>query len=139
MAAIARPLVANDKTKNGTRPCRFIRGQGRALLSPSGRLQVLGRGLTGLAVGHHFEGDLLAFLEVVEPGALDRADVDEDVRGAILRLDESVALLGVEPLHSAFSHFWSFIYMSFKSHARAWLRLVLEILGRSSVRRVNRG
>src|SRR6266568_3450075 len=69
----------------------------RALLPLSGCLQVLGRRLTGLAVGYNLEGDLLALLELIESGALDRADMDENVGAAILRLDKSVALLGVEP------------------------------------------
>src|SRR5437870_2777454 len=63
MSAVTRPLVANaPERESSTRPCQFIRDQGRAILPPSGRLQVLGRRLTGLAVGNDFEGDLLAFL-----------------------------------------------------------------------------
>src|SRR5262245_61421617 len=79
-----KKTIRNVKT---ARPCQFIRGQGRALMPPSGRLQVLGRRLPGLAVGNDLEGHLLAFLELIEPGALDRADVDEYVLAAILRLD----------------------------------------------------
>ena len=37
--------------------------QGRAFLPRSGCLQVLGRRLTGLAIGDDLEGDLLAFLD----------------------------------------------------------------------------
>src|SRR5205085_10322367 len=119
MAAITRPLVAKGQWKKQYR----ARKQHAALpvhpwsrprliaairFQLSNGLQVLGRRLPGLTVVDDFEGDLLAFLELVEPSALDRADVDEDVLAAILRLDKSIALLGVEPLHSAFAHFWSF-------------------------------
>src|SRR5258705_6913999 len=140
MAAITRPLVSKGPLgKTAHRKQHTARKQHAALpVHPWSRprlfaairfplsngLQVLGRRLPGLTVVDDFEGDLLAFLELVEPSALDRADVDEDVLAAILRLDKSVALLGVEPLHGAFAHFWSFIYVSFESHARAWLRLV---------------
>src|SRR3954453_18470794 len=99
------PMEKTIQSQKTARPCQLIRGQRRAFLPLSGRLQVLGGRLSGLAVVNDFEGDLLAFLELVEPGALDRADVDEDVLAAILRLDKSVALLRVKPLHGAFAHF----------------------------------
>src|SRR5262249_14396650 len=67
-----------------------VSGGMRQALPPSGGGEVLCRGLSGLAVGHNLEGDFLAFLELVEAGALDRTDVDEHVLAPILRLDESV-------------------------------------------------
>ena len=42
--------------------------------------------------------DLLAFIQAVQSGPLDRADVDEDILAARVGLDESVAFGGVEPL-----------------------------------------
>jgi hypothetical protein len=48
--------------------------------------------------------DLLAFLEALQPGALDGADMDEDVLAAAIRLNETEALLGVEPFDRACSH-----------------------------------
>jgi hypothetical protein len=39
----------------------------------------------------------------LQAGALDGADVDEDVLPAAIRLDEAEALLGVEPLDGACS------------------------------------
>src|SRR5215467_5213366 len=106
MPARALPSKATPRRKAAAspRPCRSVRGQSRAFSAPSGGSQVLGRRLSGLAVGNDLEGDFLAFLELVEAGALDRADVDEDVLAAVLRLDESVALLRVEPLHGSFGH-----------------------------------
>src|SRR5690606_9462007 len=46
---------------------------------------------------HDLEGDLLAFLQGLEAGALDRAEMDADVRAAF-RGDEAEALGVVEPL-----------------------------------------
>jgi hypothetical protein len=53
--------------------------------------------LQALLALHNLEGDLLAFLQGLEAGALDRAEVDEDVRAAF-RGDEAEALGVVEPL-----------------------------------------
>ena len=58
-----------------------------------------------VAAGLQFVGDLLVVLQTRQPGALDRRDVDEHVLAAVIRLDEAVALGGVEPFHSAGSHF----------------------------------
>jgi hypothetical protein len=44
-------------------------------------------------------GDLLTLAKIVEPGALDGADMDENILAAVIRLDEAKALRGVEPLH----------------------------------------
>src|SRR5262245_13578943 len=149
LPSVPRPRVpGHQKRCRGARPRRTGRARGlagpsvvkgRVLLPASGGGEVLSRRLPGLAVGNDVEGDLLAFLQLVEAGALDRADVHEDILAAILRLDESVALLGVEPLHGSLGHgdlvfHW---YVS-ESHARHGPGC-LEILGRSSVRRVDRG
>jgi len=37
-------------------------------------------------------------------GAFDRADVDEDVLAAAIRLDEAEAFLAIEPLHGSLRH-----------------------------------
>src|SRR5215472_9144159 len=55
-----------------------------------------------LALGD-VELDLLAFLKGAVAAPIDRAEVHEHV-GATLNLDETVALLGVEPLHIALRH-----------------------------------
>src|SRR5215467_4516057 len=101
----AKPALGLVPSVGTGSPTRIQRMPGdRDSPAPSGGSQVLGRRLSGLAVGNDLEGDFLAFLELVEAGALDRADVDEDVLAAVLRLDESVALLRVEPLHGSFGH-----------------------------------
>jgi hypothetical protein len=66
--------------------------------------QVLCRGLARLWIGDNVERELLSFVEVSHPGALDRADMHEDVLAAIIRLDEAVALLAIEPLHDSLRH-----------------------------------
>ena len=43
--------------------------------------------------------------DIAQAGGFDSRDVDEDVLAAVLRLDEAVALGGVEPFDSAGSHF----------------------------------
>ena len=49
--------------------------------------------------------ELLGVSEMSGPaGALDSADVDEDVLAAVVGLNETEALLGVEPLNSASRH-----------------------------------
>src|SRR5207249_6036488 len=55
-----------------------------------------------LALGD-VELDLLSFLQAAVAAAGDRAEVHEHVRAALDR-DEAVALVAVEPLHSALRH-----------------------------------
>src|SRR5262249_38154142 len=49
--------------------------------------------------------DLLPFIERAQSSAPDRGDVDEHVFAASLRLDKSIALGWIEPLHGAARHF----------------------------------
>src|SRR5580692_4734256 len=67
-------------------------------------LKLAGRHLAASLVFFELEADLLALVERAEAGALDGRDVDEDVRAAVVGLDEAVALGGVEPLHCANRH-----------------------------------
>src|SRR5438093_6691400 len=60
-------------------------------------------GLRTLRALGDVELDLLVLLKVAVPGALDRAEVHEDV-GTVLLGDEAEALLGAEPLHGASGH-----------------------------------
>jgi hypothetical protein len=46
----------------------------------------------------------LALVEAIHPGAFDGADVDEYVLAAVIRLDEAVAFLAVEPLYGSLRH-----------------------------------
>ncbi len=60
--------------------------------------QILGRGLSGPSIGYDFEGNLLSFIEAIQAGALNRADMHKDILAAVLGLDEAEALLTVKPL-----------------------------------------
>src|SRR5262249_48605747 len=55
-------------------------------------------------VGDKLERDLLPLVEALHPCAFDRADVYEYILPAVVRLDESVALLAIEPLHGSLRH-----------------------------------
>jgi len=66
--------------------------------------ELIGRGLAGAAVLLDLVAHLLALLQIAQAGALDGADVNENVRSAIIGLDEAKALLTVEPFHSSVSH-----------------------------------
>src|SRR4051812_21357835 len=48
------------------------------------------------------EANPLVLPQGAQPSALDRTDVDENVLAALIGGDEAKALVGVEPLHSAF-------------------------------------
>src|SRR3569623_818831 len=70
--------------------------------------EVRGRHLA-VAAGFEVVGDLLAFAEARKPGALDGGDVDEGVLAAIIRLDETEALGGVEEFHGTVGHLYAFV------------------------------
>src|SRR5262249_55554512 len=56
------------------------------------------------ALLQHVVADGLAVLQAGEARALDRADMDEDVLAAVIRLDKAETLLRVEPLHFSGRH-----------------------------------
>lgn len=66
--------------------------------------EVAGRALASALVGHDLKLDLLALLERAESSTFNGGDVDENVLVAILRLNEAVALLLVEPLDGTGIH-----------------------------------
>jgi hypothetical protein len=66
--------------------------------------QVLGRGLACSSVGNNVKGNLLSLVEAVHPSAFDRADVYEYILATVIWLNESKALLAVEPLHGSLRH-----------------------------------
>ena len=49
-------------------------------------------------------GDLLILAKIIEPGALDGADMHENIPTSVIGLDEAKALLGIEPLHFSLRH-----------------------------------
>src|SRR5215469_8946704 len=72
---------------------------GRTWLERSDLLSL--RALGALAGG---ELDPLVFLQAAEAVNLNRGVVHEDVGAAVIRGDETIALVGVEPLHGALRH-----------------------------------
>src|SRR5260370_42008387 len=76
-----------------------------------GRIGALGAGFLetdcrnlSLLAALELVAQLLTLLEAAEAGALDRRDANGHVLGAVVRLDQAVTLLGVEPFTSADIH-----------------------------------
>src|SRR5262245_7328906 len=67
-------------------------------------LQVLGRALAALWTALLFVGNLLAFVQRAEAGALDGGNMYKHIRSTAFRLNEAVPLGAIEPLHSTDRH-----------------------------------
>jgi hypothetical protein len=76
----------------------------RSALASLVSLDVVDGDFSGAAVFGGVEGDLLAFAQAADAGALERGGVDEHVLAAIVRLDEAEALLVVVEFHGARNH-----------------------------------
>src|SRR5262245_16525874 len=72
----------------------------RILIGSGDELQVLSRTLAPLAL-YELVLDALTLIEGPEPCCFDRRDVNESIRSTALRLNETIALGGVEPLHGS--------------------------------------
>jgi hypothetical protein len=66
--------------------------------------KILGRILARTLVLDNFEADLLTFVEAVHARTLNSRDVNENVRAALVRLDEAKTLGRIEPLNGTCSH-----------------------------------
>jgi hypothetical protein len=66
--------------------------------------KIVSRALAGSAILHDVVSDLLTIAERTHAGALYRGDMDENVRAAIIRLNEAEALGGVKPLYCTSVH-----------------------------------
>ena len=64
-------------------------------------LKVGGRHLARFLVALEFVAELLAFDDFAHSGAFDGRDMDEGVSAAVVRLDETEALRGIEPFNCA--------------------------------------
>src|ERR1700761_5311460 len=73
------------------------------------------RPLSAALIGLELVAELLAFVDRAEARAFHRRDVDENVRAAVVRLDEAKALGGIEPLHCAGRHELYLIGASFRT------------------------
>lgn len=67
------------------------------------RAEIVRGGLAGTAILGDFEADLLAIAQAVEARPLHGRHVDENVRAAVVRSDEAITLVRVEPLYSTCS------------------------------------
>ena len=88
------------------RHCRLPRKSGRrqrCLLVALRGLEVDRRGLALLAT-LKLIANPLAFDQVAQPRTLDSGDMDKHVLRAVFRLDESIALLRIKPLHDTDGH-----------------------------------
>src|ERR1700687_5161436 len=89
---------------------QYIRGRSRPVKVAVARyrcsacLKVFGRFLAVLRAAHDFERDFLTLVQRVETRAFDGADMDEHVLAAVIRLNEAVAFLRIEPLYGALAH-----------------------------------
>ena len=56
-------------------------------------------------IGDHFVTELMALVETAGAGTLNRADMNEHVFAAVIRLDEAETLLRIEPLYCSIFSF----------------------------------
>jgi hypothetical protein len=70
------------------------------------RLQVCGSGFTAAPIGLHIERNLLALVETMQAGLLDRRDVNEYIGAAVILNDKAVAPLGIEKFNGTCGHEW---------------------------------
>ena len=88
-------------------------GRGAPFVPPSFSVQLprwrrpVRAGTPATATGAYVELDPLTLVERAETARLNRAVVHEHVSSATVDLDETEALLGVEPLHSSLCHYFS--------------------------------
>jgi hypothetical protein len=88
---------------------RMERGRGsgepRTGSPPEGLgLPQVDRGGLALVAALELEAHALALMEMPEARPLDGRDMHEHVLRAVLRLDEAIAFLGIEPLHGSDRH-----------------------------------
>ncbi len=76
--------------------------------------------------GNKLELDLLPFAQTLQSGTLHRGDMHERVIRPVVRLDESITLRRVEPLHSSSSHRYSFHYIVITEQNDRSARLVRD-------------
>lgn len=82
-----------------------------------GELETIRRRFAGAAIRDDIENQLLPLVQALKARAFDRADVNENIRPAIAGLDETEALLGVEPLHGSVLHGSNLCKTREKQHA----------------------
>src|SRR6267378_8400477 len=87
------------------RLCHYIRGQKHWRCSQRlGGAQIFRGRFASPAIRDDFERNLLPLVEGAHPCTFDRADMDEDILAALVRLNKAKTLLVVKPLHCSRSH-----------------------------------
>jgi hypothetical protein len=66
--------------------------------------QIVSRRLAAATVGDDLERNLLAFVQRAHTGPFDRANMNENIVAAFIRLDEAKTFLAVKPLNCAGLH-----------------------------------
>src|SRR5205823_6148177 len=92
------------KPRRPDAPCR--QSGTRAALNGDRELflaQIYRRGLALLAA-LELEAELLAFPQIAHPRPLNGRNVNEDILGAVVGLNKTIALLRIEPLYRTRSH-----------------------------------
>jgi hypothetical protein len=84
--------------------CQYIRESKRRPRRCLGGAQIVGRRFSGPTIRNDVERHLLTFVEAAHPGALNCADVHEDVLAAGFRLDEAETFLRIKPLNCSPGH-----------------------------------
>jgi hypothetical protein len=108
-AFLKEPRLKHEKGRRERRPFVYplIVTERRRDQRVSDFLELIGGGLAGALVLGDLVAHLLVFAQIAQAGALDGADMNENIRAAIIGLDEAEALLTIEPFHDASSHFIS--------------------------------
>ena len=101
-------MAKKSKRPGVTRPLRIISRRCRmdagGANDKSGSAQIVGGAFARATVLNDVVGDLLAVIQRTQTCALNCGDVNENVRAAVVRLNEAEALGGVEPLYSTSVH-----------------------------------
>jgi len=66
--------------------------------------QIAGRGFAAVLLD--IEAQLLALAQGAQTRTIDSGDVNKHIFGAVFRLDEAIALLGIEPFHCSVEIFF---------------------------------
>jgi len=101
------------------------------MLYQSGRSEIDGRSLA-IAAGFDFVAQALVTLERRHAGSLDGRDVHEAVGAAVVRLNEAIALVGIEEFHGAYWH-ELFLSRTMVARAQECTRAVRRIVIRKEV------
>ena len=95
--------------------------------------EIVGRHLAALPIGNELEANLLALMQIAEAGTLYSADVDEGISAAVIRRNETEALLGIEPFYGSRGHGKPFHRHRFSLTREAAGRRI-RVFGREDVR-----